>query len=67
MTLFVYNFYLVKDSATKQKQEKFDRDQANSKSFGLNLFRGAFSADQVFPFPEGMLLSYCKQSIKALK
>ncbi|RUS76840.1 hypothetical protein EGW08_015396 [Elysia chlorotica] len=37
--------------ASQQKKEA-ESNKGDSKSFGLNLFRGQISSDQVFPFPE---------------
>ncbi|XP_059179422.1 very long-chain specific acyl-CoA dehydrogenase, mitochondrial-like [Physella acuta] len=41
------------------------KNSQESKSFGLNLFRGQFSAEQVFPFPE-VLTAEQKQTLQEL-
>ncbi|GFO48918.1 very long-chain specific acyl-coa dehydrogenase, mitochondrial [Plakobranchus ocellatus] len=40
------------DHKPSQKKKETKAAKEESKSFGLNLFRGQISADQVFPFPE---------------
>lgn len=37
---------------SSEGKKKLESNVGDSKSFGLNLFRGQISADQVFPFPE---------------
>ncbi|CAG5132308.1 unnamed protein product, partial [Candidula unifasciata] len=63
--------YLASAAAAHAKEEKNlqdkqkSADKVDSKSFGLNLFRGQISADQVFPYPE-VLSTEQKQELQEL-
>ncbi|XP_005106264.1 very long-chain specific acyl-CoA dehydrogenase, mitochondrial [Aplysia californica] len=54
-----------KESSQQDGSEKKQTAKPDSKSFGLNLFRGQVSADQVFPYPE-VLSEDQKQELQEL-
>ena len=53
VTCVVFNLQEQDGKKLSQKKKEVESNRGDSKSFGLNLFRGQISADQVFPFPEG--------------